>query len=257
MIKKLEEKPTLVRICALLMFVGLWQWIGFRSASLSFPTFTNTVNAWWDLMTSGELPMAIAMSISAMLIGLLVAIVVGCTLGLLMGWFHILEDALEPYMQILLVVPMMALVPIIVVLFGFTIAARATVVFLFAVVIIALNVLTGVRTVDRSLIDMGHSFGITKSQLFRKILLPGAAPSIIAGIRLGIGRAFVGMVAAEMLIVSAGFGNLLVEYKGVFKPHYVFAIVLTIIILSIIVTSLAKVIEAQLLKWDWQQSTAK
>ena len=255
--RKSQIRPLPIRLASIAAFLLIWQIAGTLSGSLSVPTFSDTLLAWWNLIVTGELPAAIMLSISAMVLGLLAAIAAGSALGLAMGWFRLMEEALEPYMQILLVIPMMALVPVIVVLFGFTVTARATVVFLFAVVIITLNIYTGVRTVDRSLVEMSKSFGISQRQLFLKILLPGSTPAIIAGIRLGIGRAFVGMVAAEMMIASAGFGNLLVEYKGAFKPHYVFAIVLTIIVLSLIVTSIAKTVESRLLRWNWNNAAAE
>ncbi|MBI2873475.1 MAG: ABC transporter permease [Firmicutes bacterium] len=244
-----KRRPGLVRGVSIAAVILIWEMVGRASDSLSIPTFTRTASAWVELMASGRLPMALLISGISLISGLLIAILLGCTVGLALGWFRKLEQAFDVYISILLVLPMMAVAPVVIAVLGLNLASRIVIVFLFAVVIIMVNVTTGVQTVSNDLILMARSFGASNPQLFRKVLLPGASPAIVAGIRLGIGRAFVGMIAGEMLVTAVGLGYLLLEYAGLFKPHYTFATLITVIGLAAVVMALMKRVEKRLITW--------
>lgn len=244
-----HQNPVVVRLLALVLSLTAWQIGGTYSSSLSLPTLSATAVAWWKLMVTGELPRALGLSMVTMLLGLGFAIVLGVAAGLIMGWYQRMEEALDIYISLLLVLPMMALVPIIIAVMGLTIGARVVVVFLFAVVTILVNSMAGVKQADPALVEMAKSFGATNAQLFRRILLPNAMPSIVAGIRLGTGRAFVGMISSEMLVTAVGFGNLILDYSARFKPQFVFATLITVIAIALMVSQLLKIVENRLLDW--------
>ena len=247
--RRRQVSPALVRTISVIAFLTVWQIAGSYSDGLSIPTLSNTVRAWWKLALNGELLQALAASLQATLLGFGLAGLFGMTAGLLTGWYQWLEESLDIYWSLLLVLPMMALAPIIIVVFGFSLAARVIIFFLFAVVVIVVNTATGVRQVDHALVDMARSFGANGRQLFFRILLPAAMPGAVAGLRLGLGRSFAGMVAAEMLVSSVGMGNLVTHYASRFEPEYVFAAVITTVAVAIGVMHSMRLLERRFVAW--------
>ncbi|MBI2874846.1 MAG: ABC transporter permease [Firmicutes bacterium] len=242
-------QPLFLKSASIFIVLIIWETAGRISNSMSLPTFLDTAVAFYRLVLSGRLPLALLHSSSSMIVGLLLALVVGNVLGLLIGWSRLIERCLTVYLTIMLAIPMMAMIPVFIVIFGLGLGSRIAVVFVFAVPIIIINVATGVRTVDRNLVLMADSFGATRLQLLKNILLPGASPAILAAVRLGIGRAIVGMIAAEMLVVAVGFGSLLLEFGATMKPQNSFAVLLTVIGVSVAVMALAQRVEKRLTPW--------
>ena len=136
-----------------------------------------------------------------------------------------------------------------VILLGIGYPSRVLVVFLFAVVEITLNTAAGVRYVDRDLVEMGRSFKATEWRLFRKVILPASAPGIMAGVRIGTGRAVVGMVVVEILLVAVGVGRLILRYRGRFQSDNLYAVVLSLIIFGIVLLAVARRVERRVSRW--------
>jgi NitT/TauT family transport system permease protein len=157
----------------------------------------------------------------------------GVPLGLLMGRYRKLESFLDIYMTALLAVPMISFIPVLVIAFGLGLHSRVWIVFLFAFVIIAVNTTAGVRNVDPTLTEMARAFGARESELFLKVILPAALPMIMAGIRLGMGRAILGMVTSEMILSAVGFGVMLMTFGASFNTPALFATLLTIVLLAV------------------------
>jgi ABC-type nitrate/sulfonate/bicarbonate transport system permease component len=107
----------------------------------------------------------------------------------------------------------------------------------------------GVQEVSPDLKEMGRSFGASRSSMLRLVTLPAAAPAIMAGVRLGLGRAIIGMVIAELSIVGAGIGSLLLEYQVRFQPAYVFAIVLLAVLEGVLLMEIARRVEGRFARW--------
>jgi NitT/TauT family transport system permease protein len=122
------------------------------------------------------------------------------------------------------------------------------VIFIFSFVYIVLNTVVGVRSVPADVEEMARSFGATRLQRLRKVVLPHAFPAIMAGARLGIGRGVIGMVIAELFLVSSGLGSILSFYMGRFDAGAVLAIALTMVLEGVIVTALARKLEASLVR---------
>jgi len=123
------------------------------------------------------------------------------------------------------------------------------VVFLFAVFVIIINTMTGVKQVDRVWIEMARSFGAKEREIFFKIVLPAAMPAIMAGVRLGMGRAVKGMVTAEMLLTLTGIGAMIMQYGSAFATDALFAVILTILIVAMITMKLVQIIDQRLTGW--------
>ncbi|HEX2929094.1 MAG TPA: ABC transporter permease subunit, partial [Candidatus Binatia bacterium] len=160
-----------------------------------------------------------------------------------------MDRVLNPYFGVLLVMPVAPLIPIVIIALGLALAARVFIVVLFALVFITINTRAGVRAVEPALIEMAKSFGARESQIWRRIIIPGAIPAIFAGLRIGLGRAITGMVMVELLLVASGLGRLLLEFSGRMQSDLVFATVLAVIIEALTLLSAMQVIERKIAPW--------
>jgi NitT/TauT family transport system permease protein len=208
----------------------IWETVGRTGNARLLPPLSKVVTAWIELLVSGQLFQALAISLQALAIGFVLSVIFGVPLGLLMGRYRRLEAFLDIYMTALLTVPMISFIPFLVIAFGLGLHSRVWIVFLFAFVIIAINTTAGVRNVDATLTEMAKSFGARESELFLKVILPAALPMIMAGIRLGMGRAVLGMVTSEMILAVVGFGAMLMTFGASFNSAALFATILTIVL---------------------------
>lgn len=227
------------RLVLLLAILATWQWLGDDTAELRMPTFTRTVGSFLELGATGQLWLALVESNKAMVAGYLAALLVGIPLGILLGSFRFAQRALEPYLTALLVVPLIAVLPLIQAIFGLGLLSRVVVVFLFAVVFLTVNTMVGVQEVDTELQAMARSFRAGRLQVMGRVTLPAAFPSIVAGARLGLARAVVGMVIAELFLVSAGIGSLIIYYRTLFDSGAVFALAISLVLEGIVIMRLA------------------
>lgn len=242
-------KPNTLRLLSLLTLTGIWEVAGRTGNARLLPPFSKVMSAWLELLISGELYHALAISLQALVIGFVISVLVGVPLGLLMGRYRRLESFLDIYMTALLTVPMISFIPFLVIAFGLGLHSRVWIVFLFAFVIIAINTTAGVRNVDPTLTEMAKSFGAKESELFIKVILPAALPMIMAGIRLGMGRAVLGMVTSEMILAVVGFGAMLMTFGASFNSPALFATILTIVLLAVALLALIQYLDRRLTPW--------
>lgn len=140
------------------------------------------------------------------LVGFGVAALLGTLLGLIAGWNRIVGYTFEPVITAVYVTPRMALLPVIVLWFGYGVQTTTIIVFLGAFFVLFLNAMAGAKTVDAMLVRAARSFSASKTQVFRTVVLPSTVPHIITGLRLGVGRALIGVVIAEIYAAAAGLG---------------------------------------------------
>ena len=145
--------------------------------------------------------------------------------------------------------PTTAFVPVLILWFGLGVESRIAVVFLFAVFVIIINTMTGVKQVDSVLVEMARSFGAKEREIFFKIILPAALPAIMAGLRLGMGRAVKGMVTAEMLLTLTGIGAMIMQYGSAFATDALFAVILTVLLVALITMKAVQWLDHRLTGW--------
>lgn len=237
------------RVAALAVAAVLWQLLAVTQGGLLIPSFTDTVVGLGELLTSSVLWRALLVSNQALVIGFAISVVLGIPVGLAMGRFRSAERFLDVYLDILLVLPMAALIPILLMAVGINLAARVLLVVLFAIVIVVVNSRAGIRQVDPSLIEMAGSFGATEAQIWRRVLLPGALPAIMTGVRIGLSRAITGMVIVELLMVSVGFGGLILEYRGFFRGDLLYATVIIVVAEALALMAFARWVERRMTPW--------
>lgn len=238
-----------IKVVPLALFLALWQVGAIALGAIDIPGVDETVVALRDVMLTGETWVALLESNKALAIGYAAAVVLGLPLGLLIGRVRIADALAQGWLSILLITPMAMIVPIIIMALGFGVGGRSLIIFIFVVPMILVNCRTGVRTTPVDLIDMGRSFGASERQLWRYVILPSAAPSIFAGLRIGIGRAVTGMVIAEWLLAAVGVGALLLQFRGSFEAAALFAVIIIVLVESLVLIQLVRVIERRLAGW--------
>jgi len=229
--------------------VGLWELFVRYSQNFLLPSFAEISSALFRLFLDGRFWKALYISNQALLLGYAASVVVGIPLGLLAGRLRWIDRLLNPYVGVLLAMPVAPLIPIVIIALGLGLSSRVFIVVLFAFIFITVNTRAGVRNVEASLIEMARSFGASESQIWRRIVIPGALPAIFAGMRIGLGRSITGMVMVELLLVASGLGRLLLEFSGRMQSDLVFATVLAVIIEAIALLTAMQAIERRIAGW--------
>lgn len=238
------------RLVVVVAVLAAWQIAGELNNPIVFPPVSAVAAAFVDLLVHGGLLPAIGASLKLLAIGFTIAFVLGSLLGILLGRYRLLDLTLGPYVSALYATPEIALVPLILVWFGFGLGGRVTVVFLSSFFPILINTYAGVRDAPGPLLEVARSLGVTSELgLLRRVIIPSAVPFILAGVRLSIGRGVVGMAVAEVYLRLGGIGALIVQYGAVFRTDYVIAAIIPLPILGIGLTRLSALLESRLQAW--------
>lgn len=245
------------QVLTLVLFAIVWEAFARNAGGVIIPTFLETATGLWTLVQEARLWEALARSNQALAIGYFIALPVGIPVGLFIGRFQQIERFADVYLSILLVTPMAALLPIIMMAVGITVTAQVIVIFVFTVVILVVNSRAGIRQVDHTLVQMARSCGASELEIWRHILLPGALPTIMTGVRIGVGRAFTGMVIVELLLVPAGVGGLILDFRGFFRGDLLYATVIVIVAEALLLISLAEWLERKLTPWNLERQSMK
>ncbi len=235
-----------LRVTGGLVLATTWEVAARLSHSLLLPTFSDTAVAFVRLATSIDLWRALQTSNEGLAIGFGAALVVAIPAGLMLGRWPRVDAWVDPYLYILLALPTTALVPLIMVTAGIGLGSRVLVVFLFSLPIVVECAREGVRLADPGLQEMATAFGATRWQTWRRIVLPGATPGIMTGVRLGLARAVEGMVVVELVMVAVGVGRLIQEFQGRFDAADVYAVVVAVMIEAVVLTHVGRLLERRL-----------
>jgi NitT/TauT family transport system permease protein len=229
--------------------LALWEIAG-RSTSAAFMVpFSETVVQLWSLVLSGEFIRQFVDSATLFLTGFVLALIVGMPLGMLLARVRALRIGLEPYIMILYATPMVALIPFILSMMGFGFSAKVLVVFLFAVFPVLYNTVEGARSIKPELIEVARSFRSSEWALWREVMLPYTLPFAMTGVRQSIGRALVGMIAAEFFLSATGLGQLIMNASQNFDTAGVFASILVIALIGVGLMRLGLKIENHFARW--------
>jgi NitT/TauT family transport system permease protein len=202
--------PALV-ITALL---ALWWALVAGNGSHIFPTPLGVVEGAWELVEDGTLWEHICASVARVAIGFLVALLVAVPLGLWMGWVSGAYYTLNPLFQMLRPISPIAWIPVAILWFGVGNTSPIFLIFISSVFPMIVQTTVGVRTIDRRYLRAGANFGVSRSVLFCQVVLPAVLPEIIVGMRIGIGVAWLVVVAAEMIALRSGLGYLIMDSRN-------------------------------------------
>lgn len=243
----------LARLGSLAVLLAIWEVFGRRVNKAVFAPPSRVIEAGIQMTQSGELWKYLQGSLLTLIYGLVISIVVGVPLGILMARSRVAGYALEWYIAAFNSTPMVALVPLITLVFGFDVTAKVIVVVISALFAIVINTEQGVRNVDQRLLEVAHAFRSTERALWGDVIVPSALPYIAAGLRLAVGRALVGMVVAEFFTAVSGVGYLIVRYSNSFEPDHMLVPIVVVMGLGIILTALTSTAERRVAPWSHQK----
>jgi len=245
------RSPAIVgaRVGSVALFLLVWEWAALARISFNFPSPWATLTALFDLIRSGALLAATATSMKSLLLGFGVAVLIGVPVGLVMGMVRPVGRIARVYLDLLIALPTAALIPLVILSFGISVASSAAIVFVFSAPFVAMNAYGGVRDVRPRLVEMARAFQASRGQLLARIVLPSALPMILAGLRYGLSRAFVGLIVAELLLSPFGLGRLIMTSRSMFEHDRMFATVLWTLALAAVALGVLARVEARLLRW--------
>jgi ABC-type nitrate/sulfonate/bicarbonate transport system permease component len=238
-----------LRGTSLAITLALWEWYGRSTNPILFTYPTAIARAALDMLADGTLLSALGQSLSVLSTGVALGTLVGVGLGLLAGRSQVVAGLLDIPVTALYATPMVALVPILVLWFGFGTSAKIVVVLLFTVFPVLINTQRGVREVDPRLIEVAHAFCSTEYRLWTDLILASALPFIMIGIRLAIGRALIAVIIAEFYTAISGLGYLIVSNALAFRATRVFVPVVVLMALGVVTTGLLEMAEARISRW--------
>ncbi|NQV55581.1 MAG: ABC transporter permease [Rhodospirillales bacterium] len=202
-----------------------------------------------DQIRSGELFINARVSLMEFIIGFGLAIVVGIALGVLAGWYRTVEYALDPFVWFLYSAPLIAFYPMFVVWVGLGTPTVILITFLLSVTPILVNTLTGIKNVNPELVRAAISFGAKRRDLFIKVALPASVPMVMAGLRLGIGRALTGVIIAELFGSNAGLGHSIAYYAGLLKTTEMMTSLVVVVCIGVVFTQGLGYLESKFDSW--------
>jgi len=229
--------------------LALWEVTGRATSKAFFVPFSETLVRLWQLIARGEFIARFLDSTQLFLTGFVLALIVGAPIGLLLARVRALRIGIEPYLMILYATPMVALIPFILSMMGFGFAPKVLVVFLFSVFPVLYNTVEGARSIRPELIEVAKSYRSSEWSLWREVMLPYTLPYMMTGVRQAIGRALVGMIAAEFFLSSTGLGQLIMGASQDFDTAGVFASILVIGLVGVGLTRLGLKIEQHFAQW--------
>ncbi len=232
-------------MASLLVWCVAWEIVGRLDLMIMVPPFSEVLRAAVDLVQTPSWQSATVTTLRAFAIGTALSIVVGVPVGILMGRVKLADELLGLWVSIFSSAPLSALVPVLMILFGFGEKTIVAAVFLFAIWIIVLDTRAGVRHISPSLIEMAKSYGATKRALYVKIILWAALPEILAGIRLGLIRGVKGVVIGQLLVAIVGYGALFETFSRNFRMAEFWALTIILFAFALIISELIERLEAK------------
>jgi len=214
-----------------------------------FPPFSQIIAKGIELFASGMIWDHMIFSLTNFSVGFFVAVVVGVLAGIPMGWYNGISRTFDPLLSGIYATPLIALLPLIIMIFGLGATSKIIMTFLAAVFPLLINTMAGIANTDPRLIKMSRSFGASDSAIFVKVSVPGSLPYIVAGMRVALGRALVYIVVAEQYGAAMGLGYLSSLAAQRFQMAAMFVPIVIIACLGAGLTELLKGIERRLEKW--------
>jgi ABC-type nitrate/sulfonate/bicarbonate transport system permease component len=246
--KFLAVLPGLAFIAAILGLVQFLVQSGYIRRSF-LPLPTDIAATLWDILSLGEFITPLSATLLLFAVGYGLAVIIGVGLGLLMGTSQRCYDLFEPLIEGLRPIPKAALVPALMLFLGLGMEMKITSVVLASVFPILLNTIQGVHGVDPVLIATGRTFGLSRSAIVLKIILPAATPYIVAGIRVALAFALLTTILAEMLTGTGGLGSLILDHQRSFRVRQMYSWLVILAVLGMCLNVATDYIERRMVPW--------
>lgn len=233
---------------ALILFWQIAAQVGWLSSRI-LPEPLAVAKAFWSLTLSGEIWLHAKTSLWRALSGFAVGGGLGLLLGLLTGSFRLAETLLDTTLQMVRNIPALALIPLVILWFGIDETAKLFLVSVGVFFPVYLNTFHGIRSVDKDLIEMAQSYGLSGWSLYRDVILPGALPSILVGVRFSLGLVWVLLIVAETISAQAGIGYMTMNAREFLQTDVVMVGILLYALLGKLADALSRTLEHYWLRW--------
>jgi ABC-type nitrate/sulfonate/bicarbonate transport system permease component len=249
MIGALAGNQYLLGALSVVVFFAIWQLVSMNVPPVILPAPGQVIEAFVQLTVSGELVRATAQTLWPFALGLVLAFIVGTMLGLILGIFRPAARILDPYIFVFWSIPNIAWLPLFIAWFGVGTLTLVVFVFVSAVFPQLLTVESGAKEADSFLVEVARSLGGSKREILRIVVLPSALPYIFAGLRIAVGRALVGIIVGQLLIVATGIGYMFQFYGETLSLAKYFAPLIVIAALAVLLNRAVNWAEQFLIPW--------
>lgn len=234
-----------------LLLLALWELavtVGHAPAT-QIPSPSSVVSTLRQLLASGQLETALAVSLRRVVLGLALGVGIGSALALLSGLSRVGERLIDPVMHMFRTMPVLALLPLFVLWFGIGEKAKIYLIAWAVIFPIYINLYAGIRSVDARLVEAGRVLGLRRAGLIRHVILPGAMPQFLTGLRLALGISWIVLVAAEEINATSGLGFLITNAQNLLQTNVIFAALLVYSLLGVGSDAIVRLIERWALAW--------
>ncbi len=231
--------------------LALWELLArlLLENDLLIPPPSSVLRSFWNLTVSGELNKHFAATLLEFACGFTTACVIGVIIGYFMGRYKRFDEVMDPWIATLYSIPIIAIVPLIIIWFGIGMISKVIVVFKITAVAIILNTAAGIKNLDPVWLELAKSLRLSGWETTYKIRFPGALPYIITGMRLGVGRALLGVIVAELLAANAGLGYLLRDSSETWDSPKLFVTVFLLAAMGLLSFHIIKRLETRMAPW--------
>jgi ABC-type nitrate/sulfonate/bicarbonate transport system permease component len=248
----LNHEKKILGAASVTTFLILWELVG-NTFQLINPMFMSAPSLIWkaavQLFGSGEIYNDLYVSGVELFWGYGLSALVAIPFGIMVGWYKKMSYIFDPFINAMNATPRVALLPLVIIWLGIGILSKVGIIFLGAVFPIMINTRDGVKTTPYNLLTAARSFGASEWTLFRSVVLPSTIPFILSGLRLGLGRAIVGVMVGELYAATAGIGFMITVAGATFQTDKVFVGVLIFALTGMLGMELLTRVEARFSKW--------
>jgi sulfonate transport system permease protein len=245
-----------LRLISPLVVLALWQILSTTGviSQQKLPSLTTLWTTAVHLITTssptyGTLQHAMLISLERVAIGFVIGGGVAVVLAVVAGLSRVGENAIDPLMQALRTLPLFGLIPVFIVWFGIGESPKITLIALAAAIPLYLNTFAGIRGVDGKLAELGQVLGLRRGEMIRQIILPGALPTILIGLRQSLGTAWLALVVAEQINANAGLGYIINQGETFLQQNVIFVALIVYLILGLLTDYIVRLIERRALTW--------
>jgi len=243
------KRPLVLYPVSIVLGLLIWEGIARAVPKALFAPPSAVLGRLAAMTLDGSLPLALLGSVQHMLAGYLLAVLVAVPVGIIVGRNIPVATAVEPILNAIYAIPPVALVPFFVIWFGLYFEGRIALVFAMCFFEILINVLQGVRNIDRGLLDAARSLEVRGLALYRKVVIPAASPFIFTGLRVGIGRAVNAMITAELFFSAVYLGQMLKNSSNAFDTASAFAVILVVSLFGLACQEGMRLAERRIIPW--------
>jgi taurine transport system permease protein len=244
-------------VAAILAVLGAWQLSGQVLNPIFIATPASVLVSFWQIVADGTLPRAFASSLGEMAAGLAIAALAGLGLGVAMGRVRLVERTFDPFVNFFNATPTIALLPLMEIWFGTDVRARVAFIVVICLWTLVINALAGVRAVSRGYADVGAAFGLGALSTTWRIFVPAAVPYFLAGMRVALAQATVGMILGGQEVGQSGLGGLTEEYGSFFQTDHLIAAIVASTGLAMLLFSVLRLFQHQFFPWIAASAAAR